>query len=208
MEATLANPLRKECQGCSEARRPSRPASRNQSSGAIVTSQPWIQLTGGYARRCHLPAMDSADKRLRPVMTFVSVQPSSTTLFGVAFPLPKPQGRRDSHLRTMPKREIRMLHKATSRTWRPLLQAYQGSISKVATSASLSRKECQGGYARCQDHALARDLDAAHGNTQDTEDTEATLANVFRKGCKGNSDTRESSSSALRIRSSGAIVTS
>ncbi len=50
MEATSANLLRKECQGCSEARRPSRPASRIQSSGAIVTSQPWIQLTGGYAR--------------------------------------------------------------------------------------------------------------------------------------------------------------
>ena len=49
-EATLANLLRKECQGCSETRRPSRPASRIQSSGAIVTSQPWIQLTGGYAR--------------------------------------------------------------------------------------------------------------------------------------------------------------
>ncbi len=50
MEATSANLLRKECQGCSEARRPSRHASRIQSSGAIVTSQPWIQLTGGYAR--------------------------------------------------------------------------------------------------------------------------------------------------------------
>jgi hypothetical protein len=49
MEATLANLLGKECQGCSEARRPSRPASRIQSSVAIVTSQPWIQLTGGYA---------------------------------------------------------------------------------------------------------------------------------------------------------------
>jgi hypothetical protein len=49
-EATLANLLRRECQGCSEARRPSRPASRIQSSGAFVTSQPWIQLTGGYAR--------------------------------------------------------------------------------------------------------------------------------------------------------------
>ncbi len=49
-EATSANLLRKKCQGCSEARRPSCPASRIQSSGAIVTSQPWIQLTGGYAR--------------------------------------------------------------------------------------------------------------------------------------------------------------
>ena len=51
MEATLGNLFRKECRGCGEARRPSRPpASRIQSSGAIVTSQPWIQLTGGYAR--------------------------------------------------------------------------------------------------------------------------------------------------------------
>ncbi len=45
MEATSANLLRKECQGCSEARRPSRSTSRIQSSGAIVNSQPWIQLS-------------------------------------------------------------------------------------------------------------------------------------------------------------------
>ncbi len=44
---------------------------------------------------------------------FVSVPLSSTTLFGVPFPLPTPQGRRDSQLRTMPEREIRMLRKAT-----------------------------------------------------------------------------------------------
>ncbi len=50
MEATLANLLRKECLGCSEIRGPCRPTSRIQSSWAIVTSQPWIQLTGGYAR--------------------------------------------------------------------------------------------------------------------------------------------------------------
>ncbi len=50
MEATLPNLFRKECQGCSEVRRPSRPAPHIQSSGASVTSQPWIQLTGGYAR--------------------------------------------------------------------------------------------------------------------------------------------------------------
>jgi hypothetical protein len=52
MEATSVNLSRKECQGCSETRRPSRPASRIQSSGAIVTPQPWIQLAGGYARWC------------------------------------------------------------------------------------------------------------------------------------------------------------
>ena len=55
---------------------------------------------------------------------FVSVQPFSTTLFGVPFPLPTPQGRRDSQLRTMPEREIRMLRKATPRTWRPHWQTY------------------------------------------------------------------------------------
>jgi hypothetical protein len=50
MEATLVNLKGMECHGCSEARRPSRPASRIQSPGAIVTLQPWIQLTGGCAR--------------------------------------------------------------------------------------------------------------------------------------------------------------
>ncbi len=55
MEAISANLLRTECQGCSETRRPSRPASRNQSSGTIVTSQPWIQLTDGYFRLCVRP---------------------------------------------------------------------------------------------------------------------------------------------------------
>ena len=49
MEATLANLLRRECEGCSEARGPSRSAPRVESSEAFVTSQPWIQLTGGYA---------------------------------------------------------------------------------------------------------------------------------------------------------------
>ncbi len=50
MAVTSANLFKKECQGCRETRRPSCPASRIQSSGAIVTSQPWIQMTGGYAR--------------------------------------------------------------------------------------------------------------------------------------------------------------
>jgi hypothetical protein len=36
--------------------------------------------------------------------------------------LPTPQGRRDSQLGTMPKREIPMLRKATPRTWRSLRQ--------------------------------------------------------------------------------------
>jgi hypothetical protein len=61
---------------------------------------------------------------------FVSVQPFSTTLFGVPFPLLTPQGRRDSQLRTMPECEIRMLRKATPR-------------DMEATSANLLRKECQ-----------------------------------------------------------------
>ncbi len=66
------------------------------------------------------------------LVIFVSVQPSSTTLFRVPFPLPTSQGRRDSQLRTRPQREIRMLRNATPRTWRPLRQTY------------LLRKECQG----------------------------------------------------------------
>ncbi len=49
---------------------------------------------------------------------FVSVQPFSTTPFGVPFPLPRPRGRWASQLRTMPKREIRMLRKATPRARR------------------------------------------------------------------------------------------
>ncbi len=58
-EATLRTwrPLRQiyqgRCQGCSEARRPPRPAPRIQSSSASVTSQPWIQLTCGYALWSH-----------------------------------------------------------------------------------------------------------------------------------------------------------
>ncbi len=50
MRATLAESIEKEGQGCNEAPRPSQPAPRAPSSRAIVTSQPWIQLTGGCAR--------------------------------------------------------------------------------------------------------------------------------------------------------------
>jgi hypothetical protein len=52
-EAHSANLFRKECQGCSEARKPSCPATQIQSSEAILTSRPWFaaaRLTGGYAR--------------------------------------------------------------------------------------------------------------------------------------------------------------
>ena len=42
-------------------------------------------------------------------MIFVCVQPYSTTLFGVPFPLPTPQGRWDRHLRDKPETEIRGL---------------------------------------------------------------------------------------------------
>ncbi len=57
-------------------------------------------------------------------LDFVCVQPSSTTLFGVPSPRPTPQGRRAQQHRTMPEREIRVLRKATPRTWRLLWQAY------------------------------------------------------------------------------------
>ncbi len=50
MEAISANLFRKKFQDCSETRGQSRPTPLVQSSGAIVTSQAWIQLTGGYAR--------------------------------------------------------------------------------------------------------------------------------------------------------------
>ena len=79
----------------------------------------------------HLPAimMDSADN-LVVVFDLVSVQQFSTTLFKVPFTLPTPQGRRDSHLRTVPTREIRMLRKATQ--------------DMEDTSANQLRKECHG----------------------------------------------------------------
>ncbi len=67
----------------------------------------------------------------RYFVIFVSVQPSSTTLFGRPLPLPTPQGRRDSQLRTVPEREIRMLRKATPRTLRLLWQTYEGRSAKV-----------------------------------------------------------------------------
>ncbi len=47
MEATSANLLTSECQSCSEARRPCRPAPRFPSSGAMVSSQLWIKQTPG-----------------------------------------------------------------------------------------------------------------------------------------------------------------
>ncbi len=42
MEANWANLFKKECQGCSDAQTPPRPAPRIQPPEAIVTSQPWI----------------------------------------------------------------------------------------------------------------------------------------------------------------------
>jgi hypothetical protein len=42
----------------------------------------------------------------RGKVIFDSVQPFFTTLFRLPFPLPTPEGRRDSQFRTMPKREI------------------------------------------------------------------------------------------------------
>ncbi len=68
MEATSENLFRKECQGCSETRRPSRPASRIQTSGAIVTFEPWIQLTGGYAANLRSVVNNVINKIRRYVM--------------------------------------------------------------------------------------------------------------------------------------------
>ncbi len=58
----------------------------------------------------------------------MSVQPSSTIIFGVPFPLPTPQGRWALQLKTMPEREIQMLRKATPRTWRPLRQIIKEGV--------------------------------------------------------------------------------
>jgi hypothetical protein len=48
MEATSANPFRKECQG--RKAKPSHPGPQVQSSRAIFTSQPQIQLTRWFAQ--------------------------------------------------------------------------------------------------------------------------------------------------------------
>ena len=58
----------------------------------------------------------------------MGVQPFSTALFGVPFPLPTPQGRRAQQLKTRPECWIRGLHEAST----------QGI---EATSANLFRKE-------------------------------------------------------------------
>ncbi len=75
------------------------------------------------SRGCSGEALEGRSENLQRLI-FMSVQPSSTTLFGVPFPLPTLQGRRDSQLRTMREREIRMLRKATPRIWRSLRQTY------------------------------------------------------------------------------------
>ncbi len=57
MEATSANPLRKECQGCSAARRPSRPTPRIQCSECEIraprqaTPRAWRSLRQTYSGR-------------------------------------------------------------------------------------------------------------------------------------------------------------
>ncbi len=53
-----------------------------------------------------------------------------------------------------------------------------------------------------QDHAQARASNAAQGNTQEME---ATSANLFRKECQHCGETRRQSSPPLKIPSSGAI---
>ncbi len=71
MEAVLTIVFRKECcKGCSEARRPSRPASRIQYSGAIVTSQSWNELTGGYAHYRLFLIRLRLEKHIRALQNF------------------------------------------------------------------------------------------------------------------------------------------
>ncbi len=63
----------------------------------------------------------------------MSVRLSSTTLFGVPFPLPTPQGRRASRVRTVPEREIRMLRNAIpGHGGQPPWQTYSGRNARVA----------------------------------------------------------------------------
>ncbi len=84
---------------------------------AIVSSNSQIEYCD-----CSKFYMPISEVAISYLLIFVSVQPSSTTLFGVPFPLPTPQGRRDSQLRTMLERDIRILRKATPKTLRPLRQ--------------------------------------------------------------------------------------
>ena len=73
-----------------------------------------------------------SDKRRKGQRLFlVGMQPFATTLFGVLFPLPTPQGRRVQQLKTRPECWIRGLHEAST----------QGT---EATSADLFRKEYLG----------------------------------------------------------------
>jgi hypothetical protein len=70
-------------------------------------------------------------------LIFATVKPFPTTLSGVSFPLPtlEPQWLwTQSQLRTMPKREIGMLRKATPRTRRPLWQTYSRRLARVAAT--------------------------------------------------------------------------
>ncbi len=53
-----------------------------------------------------LPHGDSAHSLIPAARILVCAQLYSTTLLGVPFPLPTPQGRWDQHLRDMPATEI------------------------------------------------------------------------------------------------------
>ncbi len=66
------------------------------------------------------PSYERSSSRHCHHLILVCVQPFSTTLFRGPFPLPTPQGRQDSQLRTtgMPNRGIRTLRKAIPRTRR------------------------------------------------------------------------------------------
>ncbi len=76
---------------------------------------------------------------------FVCVQPFSNTLFEVPFPLPTPGplGHRAQQLKAITMYEIRVLHQAIPRTWRPLRQTYSGRRARDARRPSHSASRIQ-----------------------------------------------------------------
>ncbi len=75
------------------------------------------------------------------------VQPCSTTLFGVPFLLPTPQGRWDRRLRDIPETDIRGLHYATLRTRGTFGKPMQGLGPRRLGSSSSERPP---GVTACQ----------------------------------------------------------
>ena len=81
----------------------------------------------------------SIDSRISPLF-LVGMQPFATTLFGVPFPLPKPQGPRAQQLKTMPECWIRGLHEASTQG----IEATSANLfRRSALGFSKSRRPCR-----------------------------------------------------------------